>query len=491
MSALYTRSWTALERRLSDLPPERWLRVRLTADAIERFAGRRRLSVLDAGSGDAPLARLLAAAHPAWEVVAADYDEAGLERAGRAAARAGVSNLDLRHVDLCRPFDDSRYDAVASLEVLTEIEDDDVALRHLAQALRPGGLLVVTSMDRDWTPVLRGSSPTWRLEVRHGYTRAELVAKLEGAGLTVLRARPVFRSAVRLAEEISDRVKGYRLRVRAPLYPILRAAALFERQGLAAGETARLARGGPSAVRRFLAPGADAVVHPGPRPSFSVVIPAYQAAASIGEALESVLVQTAPPLEIIVSDDGSTDGIDNVLEPYRERIMLLRGPHRGVSAARNAALAVARGEFVANLDADDVFLPERLEALGELAMAHSDLDILATDAWFEVDGRRQGRFNRVNGFPVDDQRAGILSTCFVLSPAVRREALLEVGGFDESLARSGGLGLLDPARARRRARRARGRGPVRVPNQGGQPHRGSPTVAAKPRRDARQGRRSP
>jgi len=186
-------------------------------------------------------------------------------------------------------------------------------------------------------------------------------------------------------------------------------------------------------VRRFLAP-AGAVVHRGERPSFSVVLPAYQVAESIAEAVESALVRPAPPLEIVLSADGSTDGIKSALRQYRDRVVLLRRPHRGVCAARNAALEVVRGDFVANLDADDVFLPEHLEALGDLAMAHPGLDILATDAWFEVGGRRQGRFNGLNGFPGADQRAGILRLCFVLSPAVRREQALAVGGFDESLA---------------------------------------------------------
>ena len=186
-------------------------------------------------------------------------------------------------------------------------------------------------------------------------------------------------------------------------------------------------------MRRFLAP-AGAVVHRGERPSFSVVLPAYQVAESIAEAVESALVRPAPPLEIVLSADGSTDGIKSALRQYRDRVVLLRRPHRGVCAARNAALEVVRGDFVANLDADDVFLPEHLEALGDLAMAHPGLDILATDAWFEVGGRRQGRFNGLNGFPGADQRAGILRLCFVLSPAVRRERLLAVGGFDESLA---------------------------------------------------------
>jgi ubiquinone/menaquinone biosynthesis C-methylase UbiE len=212
--------------------------VRLAADAIERFADGKRLAALDAGSGDAPLARLLASAHPDWHVVAVDRDPALLELARRAVENTGMENLELRVVDLCQAFDDASYDAIASIEVLTEIPDDDAALRSLARALAPGGLLVATSMDRGWVPVLEGSSPVWIHEVRHGYTRAELVAKLEAAGLIVIRVRPVFRTAVRFAEEISDRIAGSRLRVRAPICALLRIAAMLERRGLGFG-TAR------------------------------------------------------------------------------------------------------------------------------------------------------------------------------------------------------------------------------------------------------------
>ena len=203
-------------------------------------------------------------------------------------------------------------------------------------------------------------------------------------------------------------------------------------------------------MRRFLAP-AGAVVHRGERPSFSVVLPAYHAAESIAEADEPALVQPAPPLEIVLSADGSTDGIKSALRQYRDRVVLLRRPHRGVSAARNAALEVVRGDFVANLDADDVFLPERLEALGDLAMAHPGL--LATDAWFKVGGRRQGRFNGLKRLPGRRSAGGVPRYLrFVLSPAVRRERLLAVGGLDESLACAEDWDCWAPVRPRERAR---------------------------------------
>ena len=186
-------------------------------------------------------------------------------------------------------------------------------------------------------------------------------------------------------------------------------------------------------MRRLLAPPSEAPVRPGQVPTFSIVIPVYQAAAFVGDAVASALAQTVAPHEVIVCDDGSTDDLAAALAPYTDRIIVLRRPHRGVGAARNAAVEIASGEFVVMLDADDVYEPARLAALGELAAARPDLDILATDLWLEEDGAASDRFYDTLGFPLADQRLAILEACFVACPALRRTRVLEEHGFDESL----------------------------------------------------------
>jgi hypothetical protein len=168
-------------------------------------------------------------------------------------------------------------------------------------------------------------------------------------------------------------------------------------------------------------------------PTFSVVIAVYNAADTIAEAVESALAQTLPPLQAIVCDDGSTDGTAAALEPYRDRVIYVRKERGGVASARNAALEHANGDFVAILDADDVYLPQRLEALAELARRRPDLDILCTDAFLEVDSRVVGMFREACPFEIADQRAAILERCFCAAPALRRATLVAAGGFDESL----------------------------------------------------------
>ncbi len=188
-------------------------------------------------------------------------------------------------------------------------------------------------------------------------------------------------------------------------------------------------------MRRYLAPIPTGLVEPGPVPTFSVLIAAFQAVAVIGEAVESARSQTLPPLEIIVCDDGSTDGTAEALAPYRDSITLLRKDNGGEASAKNAAARAASASFVVILDADDVFMPERLEALGELSAARPDLDILTTDAYLEVDGTTVKRcYSEGMRFVVDDQRVGILADNFLFGlAAVRRERLLAIGGFDESI----------------------------------------------------------
>jgi glycosyltransferase involved in cell wall biosynthesis len=189
-------------------------------------------------------------------------------------------------------------------------------------------------------------------------------------------------------------------------------------------------------MRSFLAPVPERPVEPADSaPTFSVVVAAYQVADVVSDALESLRRQTAPPQEVIVCDDGSTDGLEDALAPYQDEIVFLRKSHGGEASAKNAAAAHASGDFVVILDADDAFLPTRLEALAELAKLRPDLDILTTDAYLVAEGQRVRRnYDRRWRFEVADQRRAILQRNFVFGhAAVRRERLLEHGGFDESI----------------------------------------------------------
>jgi len=90
-------------------------------------------------------------------------------------------------------------------------------------------------------------------------------------------------------------------------------------------------------------------------------LPVYNRASWIGRAVRSVLAQTYPAVELIVVDDGSNDGTGDVLSGFGSAITVLRQPHAGAYAARNTALAHARGDLIAFIDSDDAWLPERLE----------------------------------------------------------------------------------------------------------------------------------
>ncbi|MGE5423480.1 MAG: glycosyltransferase family 2 protein, partial [Ignavibacteriales bacterium] len=98
-------------------------------------------------------------------------------------------------------------------------------------------------------------------------------------------------------------------------------------------------------------------------PMVSVVIATYNCSSYITRAVQSALDQTYPNVEVIVIDDGSTDNTPEILQSFRDRIRVVFQENRGPAAARNAGLAMAGGKYVAILDADDYWLPERLEKM--------------------------------------------------------------------------------------------------------------------------------
>ena len=189
----------------------------------------------------------------------------------------------------------------------------------------------------------------------------------------------------------------------------------------------------PATTQRLLAPEAPAGLAAGPTPRISVLIPCYNSAPTVRRAVDSALTQTTPAHEVIVCDDGSTDGPEHALVGVDAAIVLLHKRNGGGASALNHALATATGDFVAILDADDFYDPERITAISAAAASRPDLDIVTTDAWLDRDGARVGTYSGANPFAVSRQRAAILETCFPGGwPAVRRERLLELGGWDES-----------------------------------------------------------
>lgn len=185
-------------------------------------------------------------------------------------------------------------------------------------------------------------------------------------------------------------------------------------------------------MRAFVTPPAPASTKTGLAPTFAILIATYQAGATIAECVESAVTQTAGAHEVIVIDDGSTDDTGLALSPYRDRITYVWQENRGKAAAINNGARRATAGFVSILDADDVYEPERLEALSELAVARPDLDILMTDAYLEVENDVVGRFCERTPFATTNQSVAIFEDCFIAWPALRRETLLSLGGFAES-----------------------------------------------------------
>ncbi len=167
------------------------------------------------------------------------------------------------------------------------------------------------------------------------------------------------------------------------------------------------------------------------KPLVSVIIPTRDRAAFLVEAITSVLKQDYRPWELIVVDDGSQDETPYLMPRYP--LLYVRGPQRGVAAARNAGLKRAKGFYVAFLDSDDLWLPQKLSAQVAFFERHpSAVAVQVEEIWIRrgrrVNPRRKHR--KPSGYFFD--RA--LKLCLVSPSGVmlRRDVLVELGGFDPS-----------------------------------------------------------
>ena len=168
----------------------------------------------------------------------------------------------------------------------------------------------------------------------------------------------------------------------------------------------------------------------------SVVIPAYQAAQYIAATLDSVLAQTFTSYEIIVVNDGSPDSqqLEAVLAPYRGRIIYASQENQGPAGARNTGIRMARGEYVALLDADDLWDPDHLAT--QLAVLQTDpsIDMVYADARIfggvPEDGRTVMEFCPSEGEVTFESLVTRRCTVHICVSLVRRQTLLDAGLFD-------------------------------------------------------------
>lgn len=173
----------------------------------------------------------------------------------------------------------------------------------------------------------------------------------------------------------------------------------------------------------------------------TVVVPAYNAGRFVRATLESVAAQRVQPQEIVVADDGSTDDTCAVVEAFAAAhggcpVRLLREPHRGPGAARNAAMRAARTEWVAFLDSDDLWEPAKIAAVVEAITAHPEANFFChnetirfLDGSSRVTDYARG-FRRDKPLPPQLFRHNFFSTSAVVC---RRTLVVDAGGFDEGL----------------------------------------------------------
>ncbi|MGH2271325.1 glycosyltransferase family 2 protein [Anaerohalosphaeraceae bacterium U12dextr] len=170
----------------------------------------------------------------------------------------------------------------------------------------------------------------------------------------------------------------------------------------------------------------------------SVIIPTYNRSKYVMKAIDSVLTQTCRDYEIIIVDDGSTDNTKEVLRPYMDKIQYIYQSNAGVSAARNAGILAAKGEWIAFLDSDDEWFPNKLEAQLEDLVRYPEAVLSCTNVIFEGNGSKPiDYFNDCLSLSISESEfiRKPLFNCYAWTSTVlvKRIEVLNVGLFDEDL----------------------------------------------------------
>lgn len=172
-------------------------------------------------------------------------------------------------------------------------------------------------------------------------------------------------------------------------------------------------------------------------PLVSVIIPTYNRADLLRDAIASVLAQDYPNVEVIVADDGSTDHTADVVASFGSRLTYLALPHRGLPAAtRNAAIAAAAGEYIAFLDSDDLFLSHKLSLQVPVLEANPHIGVAYSDGYFfdSAPSRPIGHALAGLATPSGNVFGELLRANFLFMPLtlIRRALLENMGGFSEA-----------------------------------------------------------
>ena len=170
------------------------------------------------------------------------------------------------------------------------------------------------------------------------------------------------------------------------------------------------------------------------KPQISIIIPTYNRGWILKEAIDSVLSQNCTDFELIVVDDGSTDNTLALLQAYKGRLNLLQQENRGVSSARNLGIKNSCGQYIAFLDSDDLWLPDKLSFQLEFFILHREALICQTEEMWIRNGTRVNpgkKHKKISGHIFEQS----LSLCLVSPSAVMMDRRLfeETGIFDENL----------------------------------------------------------